>query len=52
MSGLERSRYFVIDISSICESQGVKADLDLSILKPDYAVELAKDKIMGFTWPD
>ena len=52
MIGLERSRYFVIDISGICESQGVKADLDLSIRKPDYAVELAKDQIMGFTWPD
>lgn len=52
MRGIERSRYFVIDVSGICESQGVRADLNLSMREPDYAIELTKNEIMGFTWPD
>ncbi len=52
VGGMDRSRYFVIDVSGICENLGVRADLALSMQGPENAVELAKDRIMGYTWPD
>lgn len=52
MEGIGAFRYFVIDLSGVCEKTGIIANLDFSAIKSGNATETAKNQIMDYTWPD
>ncbi len=52
LKGIAIENYFVIDLLGICREEGVVANLDFTASKPENAVEVAKDRILEYTWPD
>lgn len=52
LKGIAIENYFVIDLSGICKKEGVTTNLDFTTSTPENAVEVAKDRILEYTWPD
>lgn len=51
LKGIAIENYFVIDLSGICREEGITTNLDFTTSKMENAVEVAKGKILEYTWP-
>lgn len=50
--GIGADHYFVIGLSGACREKVGAINLDFTEAKPGNAVEVAKDRILEYTWPD